>query len=151
MIADPCSSETYEFNSRRYFESFIHILYLLFEGISAKCLGADSQSLMPTHKFIPTFILLTLLPHILRMRKWKVLSFLLKLLQKWCWLYINKSNKLKLRVYKYILFSMRNRVLRSWPHQPISLRFFKENKLIEILISFNLTLSIKNYIRLSNI
>lgn len=67
MLADPCSSETYEFNSLRYFESFIRILYLHFEGISAKYVGADSQTLMPAHKFIPTFILLTPLHYIFGM------------------------------------------------------------------------------------
>lgn len=43
MIADPRSSETYESNSLRYFESFIHILHRHFEGISAK----QSQTHMP--------------------------------------------------------------------------------------------------------
>lgn len=47
MIAGPRSSENYVFNSLRHLESFIHILYLHFEDISAKCLEADSQTHMP--------------------------------------------------------------------------------------------------------
>lgn len=43
MIADPRSSETFEFNSLRYFESFIHILHRHIGGISAK----QSQTHMP--------------------------------------------------------------------------------------------------------
>lgn len=55
MIADSRSSETYVFNSLTYFETFIHILHLRFEGISAKYLEADSQTHMPRDQIYSHF------------------------------------------------------------------------------------------------